>query len=118
MTPDLLNLVALILMGVFYVEAGFFLSRLIAPHYPGPVKCAPYECGELPFGSAWARFHVGYYLFALLFLVFDVEVALCFPWAVVLREGGVAALGAGLGFILVLAFGLVFAWRKGYLVWH
>ena len=105
-------------MGVVYVLGGFFVSRLIAPEYPGPVKNTAYECGELPLGPAWTRFNVGYYIFALLFLIFDVEVIFLFPWAVVLKEMGWRALAEGGLFLLVLVFGLVFAWRKGYLVWR
>jgi NADH-quinone oxidoreductase subunit A len=82
------------------------------------VKNSPYECGEIPYGPAWTRFNVGYYIFALLFLVFEVEVVFLFPWAVVLREVGLWALVEGGIFLVILIFGLVFAWRKGYLVWH
>jgi NADH-quinone oxidoreductase subunit A len=101
-----------------YVLGAFFVSRLIAPHYPDPVKNSAYECGEVPYGSAWTRFNVGYYIFALLFLVFDVEVVFLFPWAVVLREVGLWALLEGGVFLGILVWGLVFAWRKGYLVWQ
>ncbi len=107
----------MMLMGVIYVLGGFFASRLIAPDRPDPVKTTPYECGEVPLGPAWTRFNVGYYIFALLFLIFDVEVAFFFPWAVVLKEIGVTALVEGGIFLFILVFGLVFAWRKGYLQW-
>jgi NADH-quinone oxidoreductase subunit A len=106
------------LTGVVYVLGAFFFSRLIAPRYNDPVKVIPYECGELPYGSAWKQFNVGYYIFALLFLIFDVEVIFLFPWAVIYREFGLFALIEGGIFLLILIFGLVFAWRKGYLVWQ
>jgi len=115
---DFFYLSGMMLMGVVYVLGGFFVSRLIAPEYPGQVKNTAYECGELPLGPAWTRFNVGYYIFALLFLIFDVEVIFLFPWAVVLKEIGWRALAEGGLFLLVLVFGLVFAWRKGYLVWR
>jgi NADH-quinone oxidoreductase subunit A len=115
---DLYYLLFMIGMGVVYVLGGFFLSRLLAPHFPDPVKNTPYECGEIPRGAAWTRFNVGYYIFALLFLIFEVEVVFIFPWAVVLRETGPVALVEGGIFLLVLLFGLIFAWRKGDLVWH
>ena len=105
-------------VGVVFVLGGFFASRLLAPRWPSAVKDQPYECGELPVGVAWTQFNVGYYIFALLFLVFDVEVLFLFPWAVVLKEVGMLALVEGGLFLLILIFGLVFAWRKGYLVWH
>ncbi|MCM2322501.1 MAG: NADH-quinone oxidoreductase subunit A [Oligoflexia bacterium] len=104
------------LAGLF-VFGGLFASRLLAPHRPNALKNSTYECGEAPIGSGWVQFKPGYYLFALLFLVFDVEAAFLYPWAVVLREVGVAGLiEAGL-FILVLIFGLAYAWKKGVLEW-
>jgi NADH-quinone oxidoreductase subunit A len=115
---DLYYLLIMIAMGVVYVLGGFFVSRLIAPNNPDATKNSPYECGEIPHGSAWTRFHVGYYIFALLFLVFEVEVVFLFPWAVVLKEMGSVALVEGGVFLLVLFYGLIFAWRKGYLIWH
>ena len=102
---------------VVFVLGGLGASFLIAPHHPGKVKNSPYECGEKSIGSAWIQFNVGYYLFALLFLVFDVEVAFLYPWAIVIREVGVAGLVEAGIFILVLLAALVYAWRKGVLEW-
>lgn len=111
-----LVLLFVVLTGVF-VLGGLGASWLIAPHKPGKIKNSPYECGEKSIGSAWIQFNVGYYLFALLFLVFDVEAAFLYPWAVILREvGGAGLIEAGL-FILVLFAALVYAWRKGVLEW-
>ncbi len=118
MTMDFYYLAFMLLVGVVYVLGGFFMSRLIAPDHPGEVKNTPYECGEIPLGSAWTRFNVGYYIFALVFLIFDVEVVFFFPWAVVLKQVGIVALVEGGIFLVILLFGLIFAWRKGYLVWH
>jgi NADH-quinone oxidoreductase subunit A len=115
---EIVYLAVIILAGVGFVLGGFFVSRLLAPRHPDPVKSAPYECGEIAYGPAWTRFNVGYYVFALLFLIFDVEVIFFFPWAVVLKDVGWLALAEGGLFLLVLGFGLMFAWRKGYLVWH
>jgi NADH-quinone oxidoreductase subunit A len=106
------------LVGTGYVLGSFFFSRLISPHMPDAVKASTYECGEVAVGSAWARFNVGYYVFALLFLVFDVEVVFLFPWAVVLKRVGIFALVEGAVFLALLVFGLVFAWKKKYLVWQ
>ena len=117
-STDIYYLAVIIVTGIVFVLGGFFASRLIAPHYPDPVKNAPYECGEIPHGSAWTRFNVGYYIFALLFLIFEIEVVFFFPWAVVLKEIGYAALISGGIFLFVLLFGFIFAWRKGYFVWH
>jgi len=115
---EILYLLFVVLTGVLFVLGGFFFSRLVAPSNPDAIKNSPYECGEMAYGSAWTRFHVEYYIFALLFLIFDVEVIFFFPWAVVLGEMGWVALVEGGLFLLVLGFGLVFAWKKGYLVWH
>ncbi len=104
------------LTGVF-VLGGLGASFLIAPHHPGKIKNSPYECGEKSIGSAWIQFNVGYYLFALLFLVFDVEAAFLYPWASVLREVGVAGLIETGILILILLAALVYAWRKGVLGW-
>ena len=105
-------------LGAGMVGGGLFISFLLAPHRPNPIKNSPYECGEQPIGNAWIQYNVGYYLFGLLFLVFDVEAGFMYPWAVVLREvGPVALLEMGI-FLLVLIVGLVYAWRKGALEWH
>ena len=106
------------LAAVLFVLFAFTLSRLVAPHNPGGAKAFPYECGEVPLGSAWTRFNVGYYVFALLFLLFEVEVVFLFPWAVVLKQIGVPALVEGGVFLVILVFGFAFAWRKGYLAWR
>ena len=115
---DFYYLSFIMLAAVLFVLFTFTLSRLVAPHNPGGAKAFPYECGEVPLGSAWTRFNVGYYVFALLFLIFEVEVVFLFPWAVVLREIGVRALVEGGVFLVILVFGFAFAWRKGYLVWR
>jgi NADH-quinone oxidoreductase subunit A len=115
---EIFYLIVVLAMGIVFVMSGFFISRLVAPSNPDAVKNSPYECGEVAYGSAWTRFNVGYYLFALLFLIFDVEVVFIIPWALVLREIGWTALIEGGLFLIILGYGLVFAWRKGYLVWH
>ena len=104
-------------LGVAMVGGGLITSFLVAPHRPGTIKNSPYECGEQPIGSAWIQFNVGYYLFGLLFLVFDVEVAFLYPWAVVFRQVGFVGLVEMGIFIAVLVVGLVYAWKKGALEW-
>ncbi|MGC8742484.1 MAG: NADH-quinone oxidoreductase subunit A [Verrucomicrobiia bacterium] len=115
---EIYYLLVLMLTGIGYVLGSFFVARILAPRHNDPVKEIPYECGELPYGSAWKQFNVGYYIFALLFLIFDVEVIFLFPWGVIFREFGAFALIEGGIFLLILIFGLIFAWRKGYLVWQ
>jgi NADH-quinone oxidoreductase subunit A len=104
-------------LALLLLPVGLIASRLIAPHRPGGIKNTPYECGEPTIGSSWVQFNVGYYLFALLFLVFEVEAAFLFPWAVVFREVGLPGLVEVAVFVLVLIAGLVYAWRKGVLEW-
>ena len=106
-----------IALSAAFVAGGLIASRLVAPRRPGDVKNSPYECGEQPIGRTWIQFHVGYYLFALLFLVFDVEAAFLYPWAVIVREVGLVGLIEVGIFILVLIAGLLYAWKKGALEW-
>jgi NADH:ubiquinone oxidoreductase subunit 3 (subunit A) len=106
-----------ICLSALFVLGGLAFSYLVAPHRPGGIKNRPYECGERPIGQAWIQFNVGYYLFGLLFLVFDVEAAFLYPWAVVFRSVGLAGfIEAGI-FLLILIAGLAYAWKKGALEW-
>lgn len=93
------------------------LARLIAPRKPGKEKLSSYECGVETSGDAWVQFRVQYYLFAILFVVFDVEALFLFPWAVVFREMGMAGLAAMAIFLGILALGLAYAWQEGVLEW-
>ncbi len=105
------------ILSFIFVCGGLFASRLLAPRNLGRVKNASYECGEKAIGPSWIQFNVGYYLFALLFLVFDVESAFLFPWAVVLKEVGVIGLLEGGLFMALLLTALIYAWKKGDLAW-
>ena len=105
------------LTGVVLVAAALIIAWLIAPRSYTMKKGEPYECGMPTRGDNMAQFHVGYYLFAILFLMFDVETMFLYPWAVVVKEFGVAALLSIGFFLLVLVFGLAYAWRKGALEW-
>lgn len=104
-------------LGVFMVGAGLIGSLLVAPHRPGTLKNSPYECGEPTIGGSWIQFNVGYYLFGLMFLVFDVEAAFLYPWAAVFHSVGLPALIEMVIFLLVLIVALIYAWRKGVLEW-
>lgn len=104
-------------LAVSLVGGGLLMSRLLAPRNPGGVKNEPYECGEQTVGKSWVHFNVGYYLFALLFLVFDVEAAFLFPWALVFREVGLIGLIEVGIFIAILFLALIYAWKKGVLEW-
>jgi NADH-quinone oxidoreductase subunit A len=99
------------------VFGGLAASHLLAPRHPNAIKNSPYECGEQPIGPGWVQFKIGYYLFALLFLVFDVEAAFLYPFATILRKVGIVGLLEVTIFILVLIAALAYAWRKGALEW-
>jgi NADH-quinone oxidoreductase subunit A len=106
-----------LLAGLGFVGLALGASRLLAPHKPYPEKNSTYECGELPVGSPWIRFNTRFYVVALIFLVFDVEVLFLFPWAVVLKEMGLFAWLDMAVFIVILVVGLAYVWGKGDLDW-
>ena len=93
------------------------LARWIAPRKPSSAKSEPYECGVPAAGDPWSQFRVQYYLYAIAFVVFDVEALFLFPWAIVFKQVGLAGLLAMGVFLLILAFGLIYAWQKGALEW-
>lgn len=102
---------------VFLGAFPLLLARFIAPKKPGPTKQAAYECGLESQGEPWAQFRVEYYVYALLFVLFDVEVIFLYPWALVWKSfGAVALMEMGL-FLLILGVGLAYAWKKGVLEW-
>ena len=108
----LLTLVAIVL-GV----APLLLARFIAPKKPGASKQAPYECGLESTGDPWVQFNVQYYIYALLFVIFDVEVVFIYPWALVWKTLGPAVLAEMVVFLAILGVGLAYAWKKGVLEW-
>ena len=110
---SLLTLVALVL-----AVAPLLLARFLAPKKPGASKAAPYECGLESAGDAWVQFRVQYYLYALLFVIFDVEVVFLYPWALAWKPLGLLALVELAIFVGILAIGLAYAWRKGVLEWE
>ncbi len=111
-------LVLFFLVGAIFVGLVLILSAIIAPRSVNPQKSEPYESGIPTKGVTWLQFNVGYYLFAILFLVFDVEAVLVFPWAVVMKEVGLTAFIEIVIFFLILGLGLLYAWKKDALVWE
>ena len=93
------------------------LGRLLGPSRPSAVKSAPFECGNPPTGTAWKRFSVKFYMTAILFIVFDVEVVFLYPWAVLFRRLGWFGLAEMIIFVAVLGLALLYVWRKGALEW-
>lgn len=110
-------LVVALVTAVVMVVAGSVIALLLAPRSKNSQKGDPYECGVMSRGTTWMPFKVGYYLFAILFLMFDVETVYLFPWAVVTRTLGVGGLAVVGVFLVILALGLAYAWKKGALEW-
>jgi NADH-quinone oxidoreductase subunit A len=104
-------------LGIGMVLFTFFLHRLIRPSNPYPAKNQNYECAEMPIGNSWIQFNNRFYIFALIFVVFDVEAVFLFPWAVAFGKLGLYALVEMIIFIAILLFGLLYAWKKGVLKW-
>ncbi len=105
-----------LLTGVALVALAMWIAGLISPRSFNPQKGEAYECGIPTRGESMSQFHVGYYLFAILFLMFDVETVFLLPWATVMKDPGIGILGVAV-FFGVLVLGLVYAWRKGALEW-
>ena len=105
------------LTSIVLVAGALIIAALVAPHSYTAMKGEPYECGIPTRGESMAQFHVGYYLFAILFLMFDVETVFLFPWAAICRSIGQGALAAVGTFLVILALGLAYAWKKGALRW-
>jgi NADH-quinone oxidoreductase subunit A len=103
--------------GVALVAAAILAARVVAPRRQLPEKLTTYECGIDPVGDGWSQSQIRYYIYAFLFVIFDVESVFLFPWAVVFEKIGMIALVEMAIFILVLALGLLYAWRKGVLKW-
>ena len=110
-------LVVVILTAIAPVAVALGIARAISPRSYNPQKGEAYECGIPTRGQSWMQFKVGYYLFAILFLMFDVETVFLFPWAAVVQDLGVYGLVSIFFFIVVLILGLAYAWKKGALEW-
>lgn len=116
--PILIFIIIGVLMALAIVIGSKVVSYILRTHRPHAEKLSPYECGFEPLGDARQRFDVRYYLVAILFIVFDLEVAFLFPWSVVMRKIGwigIAAMGI---FLLILVVGFVYEWKKGALEWE
>ena len=106
-----------LIVGAMFVAIGMATAWLLRPHRPYPSKLATYECGETPLGDTRVRFNIRFYVIALIFLVFDVEVVFLFPWAVVYKELGWFAFFEMLAFLGILIVGYAYVWVKGDLDW-
>jgi len=111
------SLILLIICGIAFAGGGILVSKLLAKSSANIVKGEPYECGIPTTGTSWIQFNVGYYLFALIFLIFDVELVFTYPWAVAVKKIGMVGLVEIVIFMFILFMGLLYAWKKGALKW-
>jgi NADH-quinone oxidoreductase subunit A len=122
-TGNFATVLIFVLVGFAFAGIALGVAKLLRPSNPYPAKLSTYECGEVPRGSSWVRFNVRFYLIALFFIVFDVEVIFLYPWAVVFKQlFPVPGLGALVFwemviFLSILAVGLAYVWVKGDLDW-
>jgi NADH-quinone oxidoreductase subunit A len=112
-----LSILVMIALGAGFALASIVLSSLVGPRKPTPEKEAPYECGMPPVGDARERVSVKFYLVAMIFLLFDIEVAFLYPWVMALRELGWTGFVQVVLFMALLLAGYVYVWRKGALDW-
>jgi len=103
--------------GFIFVIVAMILSNILAPHHKTRQKLQTYESGETPIGSAWVQYPLGFYIFALLFVAFDVDIVFIISWAIIFKQLSLFGFFEILFFIVVLALGLAYAWRKGVIRW-
>jgi len=118
MLSEYFPILLFIIVGVAVGVVPMVLGKLLAPNRPDPEKLSPYECGFEAFEDARMKFDVRYYLVAILFILFDLEIAFLFPWAVVINEIGLAGFLAMMLFLAILVVGFIYEWMKGALEWE
>jgi NADH-quinone oxidoreductase subunit A len=118
MLAEYFPILLFILVGVGVGVAPILLGKLFGPHRPDPAKLSPYECGFEAFDDARMKFDVRYYLVAILFILFDLEIAFLFPWAATLNDIGFAGFLAMMIFLAILTVGFIYEWMKGALEWE
>jgi NADH-quinone oxidoreductase subunit A len=112
-----LPILIMIGLGAGFAGGSVLLSQFLGPSKPSPEKSAPYECGMPPVGSARERQSVKFYLVAMIFLLFDIEIAFLFPWAIAFRELGIVGFWQIFTFLALLVTGYIYVWRKGVFDW-
>jgi|SRR3989304_5922493 len=117
MRADWLFIGLFLLIGIVFPAVPVTLAYIVGPKKPNPLKYETYECGIETVGEAWVQFKIQYYIFALVFVVFDVETVFLFPWAVAYNSLKLFLAVQGIIFIFLLAEGLIYVWRKGALEW-
>lgn len=117
MLSDYAFLGLLLIAAILFPLVAMFMAFLIRPKKPAPIKKSTYECGLETIGETWVRFRVQYYIYALVFVIFDIETVFLYPWAVAYNQLGLFALVEMFIFLAILVGGLLYAWRKGVLEW-
>ncbi|MBM2828645.1 MAG: NADH-ubiquinone/plastoquinone oxidoreductase chain 3 [Actinobacteria bacterium] len=117
MLTEYATVLVFMVLGAVTVAVLLLLSRLVQPRDPNEVKLSTYECGEVPVGSSWVQFNIRFYVIALIFIIFDVEMALMYPWAVIFQRLGLLAFVEGFIFVFILLAGLAYLWKEGDLDW-
>ncbi|UCD84311.1 MAG: NADH-quinone oxidoreductase subunit A [Deltaproteobacteria bacterium] len=111
------NVLVFLILGILFVGITLILTRIFRPSDPNEVKLSTYECGEPTVGTSWIQFNIRFYIIALIFIIFDVEIVFLYPWAVVFQKLGWFAFVEMMIFIFILLVGLAYVWRKGDLDW-
>lgn len=114
---DWANVLVYLLVACAFITGSLTIGRILRPNKPTPEKLTTYECGEDTIGSAWIQFNVRFYIIALIFLIFDVEIAVLFPWALIFKEVGLLGLVEIFIFVGILVVGFAYVWVKGDLEW-
>lgn len=114
---DFANVLVYIVISIGFIFGSLTIGKVLRPNRPTPEKLTTYECGEEAIGSAWIQFNVRFYIIALIFLIFDVEIAVLFPWARIFQKMGLLALAEILLFVGILVVGFAYVWVKGDLEW-
>jgi NADH:ubiquinone oxidoreductase subunit 3 (subunit A) len=115
---DHIMIATFIVLGGVFVVLTLGTSWLLSPKKPSEAKSETYECGVEPVGPPWVQFHAGYYVYALLFVIFDIETAFLYPWALVYGATGWFIFAEMVIFIVILVAGLAYAWKEGALSWR
>lgn len=111
------QILTFIILAIVFVIAGLLTAKIISPKNPTKEKLSTYECGENPVGSPWVKFNIRFYVIALIFIIFDLEVVFLFPWAVVFKSMGMIAFVEMFVFLVILGLGFVYLWARGDLEW-
>ena len=117
MLSDYGQVIVFLLVSLAFVAIAFIFARLVGPKYPSKGKDSTYECGEETVGDTWIKFNIRFYVVALIFIIFDVEIIFLFPWAIVFKEMGMLAFLEMAVFLLILIVGFIYLIAKGDLHW-